>query len=179
MTSNERRAHAFKWTSQHGNGASQRGGKSVHFTRYTGTFLSKVFLWNISVTVHSNILVCWCLRTEISFVSSHMLALKWKCVGVVDMLLPAFQDDLRVDGRGCEDYRHMEIETDVVSNTDGSSKVTLVISAVCSFLVPWVSFEIKTSIKHPLGDWLDQTGLGSVCELYPLSRGGIINMLTC
>lgn len=32
-----------------------------------------------------------------------------------------------MDGRGCEDYRHMEIETDVVSNTDGSAKVTLVI----------------------------------------------------
>lgn len=40
-----------------------------------------------------------------------------------------FQDDLRVDGRGCEDYRHMEIETDVVSNTDGSAKVTLVMTA--------------------------------------------------
>lgn len=62
------------------------------------------------------------------------------------MLLPAFQDDLRVDGRGCEDYRHMEIETDVVSNTDGSSKVTLVKPVVCnrSLLVPWASFEIKT-----------------------------------
>ncbi|XP_076850138.1 exosome complex component RRP42 isoform X2 [Brachyhypopomus gauderio] len=34
-------------------------------------------------------------------------------------------DDLRLDGRGCEDYRHMEIETDVVSNTDGSAKVRL------------------------------------------------------
>ncbi|KAJ0054816.1 hypothetical protein NL108_005325, partial [Boleophthalmus pectinirostris] len=39
-------------------------------------------------------------------------------------------DDLRVDGRGCEDYRHMEIETDVVSNTDGSAKVTLGHTAV-------------------------------------------------
>ncbi|MBN3325923.1 EXOS7 protein, partial [Atractosteus spatula] len=35
------------------------------------------------------------------------------------------RDDLRVDGRGCEDYRHMEIETDVVSNTDGSARVKL------------------------------------------------------
>lgn len=47
-------------------------------------------------------------------------------------MFPAFQDDLRVDGRGCEDYRHMEIETDVVSNTDGSSKVTLVTPAGCN-----------------------------------------------
>lgn len=35
-----------------------------------------------------------------------------------------------MDGRGCEDYRHMEIETDVVSNTDGSAKVTLVMESV-------------------------------------------------
>lgn len=40
-------------------------------------------------------------------------------------VLHGVRDDLRVDGRGCEDYRHMEIETDVVSNTDGSAKVTL------------------------------------------------------
>lgn len=37
-----------------------------------------------------------------------------------------WQDDLRLDGRRCEDYRHMEIETDVVSNTDGSAKISLV-----------------------------------------------------
>ncbi|KAM9383756.1 exosome complex component RRP42 [Pholidichthys leucotaenia] len=40
-------------------------------------------------------------------------------------ILHGIRDDLRVDGRGCEDYRHMEIETDVVSNTDGSAKVSL------------------------------------------------------
>ncbi|KAG9355696.1 hypothetical protein JZ751_000534 [Albula glossodonta] len=40
-------------------------------------------------------------------------------------IMHGVRDDLRVDGRGCEDYRHMEIETDVVSNTDGSAKVTL------------------------------------------------------
>lgn len=45
-----------------------------------------------------------------------------------------WQDDLRVDGRGCEDYRHMEIETDVVSNTDGSAKVSLVKTASSSSL---------------------------------------------
>uniref|UniRef100_A0A3B3VRJ0 Ribosomal RNA-processing protein 42 n=1 Tax=Poecilia latipinna TaxID=48699 RepID=A0A3B3VRJ0_9TELE len=41
-------------------------------------------------------------------------------------ILHGIRDDLRVDGRGCEDYRHMEVETDVVSNTDGSAKVTLI-----------------------------------------------------
>lgn len=36
------------------------------------------------------------------------------------------QEDLRVDGRGCEDYRCIEVETDVVSNTSGSARVKLV-----------------------------------------------------
>ncbi|NXP36735.1 EXOS7 protein, partial [Leiothrix lutea] len=36
------------------------------------------------------------------------------------------QEDLRVDGRGCEDYRCAEVETDVVSNTSGSARVKLV-----------------------------------------------------
>uniref|UniRef100_A0A673IN57 Ribosomal RNA-processing protein 42 n=1 Tax=Sinocyclocheilus rhinocerous TaxID=307959 RepID=A0A673IN57_9TELE len=29
-------------------------------------------------------------------------------------IMHGVRDDLRLDGRGCEDYRHMEIETDVV-----------------------------------------------------------------
>ncbi|KAL4657410.1 exosome complex component RRP42 [Arapaima gigas] len=40
-------------------------------------------------------------------------------------IMHGVRDDLRVDGRGCEDYRHMEIETDVVSNTDGSARVKM------------------------------------------------------
>ncbi|KAK1173459.1 exosome complex component RRP42-like [Huso huso] len=40
-------------------------------------------------------------------------------------IMHGVQDDLRVDGRGCDDYRHMEIETDVVSNTSGSARVKL------------------------------------------------------
>lgn len=61
------------------------------------------------------------------------------------MFLPGLQDDLRVDGRGCEDYRHMEIETDVVSNTDGSAKVTLVIKSgsMCEQLKDWNLMIIK------------------------------------
>ncbi|KAK7806920.1 hypothetical protein U0070_026063, partial [Myodes glareolus] len=34
------------------------------------------------------------------------------------------KEDLRVDGRGCEDYRCVEVETDVVSNTSGSANAT-------------------------------------------------------
>ncbi|XP_005999056.1 exosome complex component RRP42 [Latimeria chalumnae] len=40
-------------------------------------------------------------------------------------IMHGIQDDLRVDGRGCEDYRHIEIESDVVSNTSGSARVKL------------------------------------------------------
>lgn len=34
-----------------------------------------------------------------------------------------------MDGRGCEDYRCVEVETDVVSNTSGSARVKLVSAA--------------------------------------------------
>merc|ERR1711894_19151 len=40
-------------------------------------------------------------------------------------ILHGVQDDLRCDGRGCEDYRVMELETDVVSNSSGSARVRL------------------------------------------------------
>uniref|UniRef100_A0A8C5M5L9 Exosome component 7 n=1 Tax=Leptobrachium leishanense TaxID=445787 RepID=A0A8C5M5L9_9ANUR len=40
-------------------------------------------------------------------------------------ILHGIQDDLRVDGRGCEDYRCIEVETDVVSNTTGSARVKI------------------------------------------------------
>lgn len=40
-------------------------------------------------------------------------------------ILHGIQDNLREDGRGCDDYRHMEIETDVVSNTSGSARLRL------------------------------------------------------
>ncbi|XP_020663335.3 exosome complex component RRP42 [Pogona vitticeps] len=40
-------------------------------------------------------------------------------------IIHGVQEDLRVDGRGCEDYRCIEVETDVVSNTSGSARVKL------------------------------------------------------
>ncbi|KAK6178478.1 hypothetical protein SNE40_013264 [Patella caerulea] len=42
-------------------------------------------------------------------------------------ILHGIQDKFpcREDGRGCEDYRHMEIETGVVSNTSGSARLRL------------------------------------------------------
>lgn len=55
----------------------------------------------------------------------------------------SYQDDLRVDGRGCEDYRHMEIETDVVSNTDGSAKVTLVSQLMTGVRSSQASIEVS------------------------------------
>ncbi len=40
-------------------------------------------------------------------------------------ILHGIQDDLRVDGRACDSYRYMEFETDVVSNTNGSTRFRL------------------------------------------------------
>ena len=35
------------------------------------------------------------------------------------------QDNLREDGRACDDYRHIELETGVLSNAQGSCKLAL------------------------------------------------------
>ncbi|NXP52278.1 EXOS7 protein, partial [Heliornis fulica] len=40
-------------------------------------------------------------------------------------ILHGVQEDLRVDGRGCEDYRCAEVETDIISSTSGSARVKL------------------------------------------------------
>jgi len=40
-------------------------------------------------------------------------------------ILHSVQDNFREDGRSCEDFRHMEIETGVISNTNGSARVRL------------------------------------------------------
>uniref|UniRef100_A0A8V0YUK0 Ribosomal RNA-processing protein 42 n=1 Tax=Gallus gallus TaxID=9031 RepID=A0A8V0YUK0_CHICK len=45
-------------------------------------------------------------------------------------IIHGVQEDLRVDGRGCEDYRCAEVETDVVSNTSGSARVKLMTAEV-------------------------------------------------
>ncbi|KAK3610036.1 hypothetical protein CHS0354_032393 [Potamilus streckersoni] len=55
-------------------------------------------------------------------------------------IIHGIQDNLRDDGRGCEDYRHMEIETDVVSSTSGSAKVRL------------ANTEILVGVKAELGE---------------------------
>ncbi|KAK2153056.1 hypothetical protein LSH36_309g01034 [Paralvinella palmiformis] len=44
-------------------------------------------------------------------------------LGYVDFVFGL--DNLRNDGRGCEDYRSLDLETDVVSNSSGSSRVRL------------------------------------------------------
>lgn len=36
------------------------------------------------------------------------------------------QANMRTDGRAWEDYRHMDVETDVVSNAAGSARLRLV-----------------------------------------------------
>jgi exosome complex component RRP42 len=57
-------------------------------------------------------------------------------------------DDLRADGRSCEDYRHMEVETDVVSNAAGSARLRL---ANTDVLVG-----VKVEIGEPLADQPDE-----------------------
>ncbi|XP_014666299.1 PREDICTED: exosome complex component RRP42-like [Priapulus caudatus] len=40
-------------------------------------------------------------------------------------IIHGVQDNLRVDGRSCDDYRHIELETDVVSSANGSARLKL------------------------------------------------------
>ncbi|KAK3732056.1 hypothetical protein RRG08_026443 [Elysia crispata] len=40
-------------------------------------------------------------------------------------ILHSVQDNFREDGRGNEDFRHMEVETGLISNTNGSARVRL------------------------------------------------------
>ncbi|XP_013418241.1 exosome complex exonuclease RRP42-like [Lingula anatina] len=40
-------------------------------------------------------------------------------------IIHGVQDNVRADGRCSEDYRHMELETDVVSNSNGSARIRL------------------------------------------------------
>ncbi|XP_061197232.1 exosome complex component RRP42-like [Saccostrea echinata] len=40
-------------------------------------------------------------------------------------IIHGVQDNCREDGRGCEDYRHIELETGLLSNTTGSARVRL------------------------------------------------------
>ncbi|KAH3772642.1 exosome complex component RRP42-like [Dreissena polymorpha] len=55
-------------------------------------------------------------------------------------IIHGVQDNLREDGRGCEDYRHLEIETGLVSNTSGSAKIRL------------ANTEILVGVKAELGE---------------------------
>ena len=36
------------------------------------------------------------------------------------------KEDIRADGRGRKDYRHFELKTGIVSNTNGSAEIKLV-----------------------------------------------------
>ena len=35
------------------------------------------------------------------------------------------QDNIREDGRACQDYRHVELETGVLNNAQGSCKLSI------------------------------------------------------
>ena len=40
-------------------------------------------------------------------------------------IVHGIQDNLRTDGRTCEDYRHVELETGLLTNAQGSCKLAL------------------------------------------------------
>ena len=58
-------------------------------------------------------------------------------------LIHGVQDDFRTDGRSCEDYRHIEVETGVISNANGSSKLHLGNSELL------VSVKVELGIPSP------------------------------
>ena len=49
-------------------------------------------------------------------------------------IVGGIEQDFRSDGRSCQDYRHFEVETGIVSNTSGSARLRLVI--VLFFFLP-------------------------------------------
>jgi len=57
-----------------------------------------------------------------------------------------FADNMRADGRTREDYRHMELETDVVSNAAGSARLCLANSDVLVGIKVEIS---EPSVKRP------------------------------
>ena len=64
-------------------------------------------------------------------------------------VLHGVQDDLRVDGRCCGDYRHMEVETGVVSNTNGSARLRLANTDILvGIKVRWQSLSTKVNRKE-------------------------------
>ena len=62
------------------------------------------------------------------------------------------QDNIRVDGRGCEDYRFMELETDLNPHCSGSARLRLVntkittIASIFFWLLP-VFFDLVCEVS--------------------------------
>ncbi|EHA98639.1 Exosome complex exonuclease RRP42 [Heterocephalus glaber] len=88
------------------------------------------------------------------------------------------QEDLRVDGRSCEDYRCAEVETGVVSNTSGSARVQL---GHTDILVG-VKAEMGTpKLEKPdegyLEFFVDWEGLASTSVCNPASEASVDNGL--
>uniref|UniRef100_H2ZE95 Exosome component 7 n=1 Tax=Ciona savignyi TaxID=51511 RepID=H2ZE95_CIOSA len=65
-------------------------------------------------------------------------------------IIHGIQDDLRNDGRSCDDYRHIEVETGVISNTHGSSRLRLGNTEV----MVGVKVELGTPDPHSPNDGL-------------------------
>ncbi|KAK7475009.1 hypothetical protein BaRGS_00033756 [Batillaria attramentaria] len=63
-------------------------------------------------------------------------------------IIHGVQDNFREDGRGCEDYRQMDLETGLMSNTSGSARLRL---ANTEILVG-----VKAELEEPKPDTPDQ-----------------------
>ncbi|XP_076806094.1 exosome complex exonuclease RRP42-like [Clavelina lepadiformis] len=62
------------------------------------------------------------------------------------------QDDFRTDGRSCESYRHIELETGILSNTHGSARIRL----GSSELLVGVKVELGTPKPQRINEgWLE------------------------
>lgn len=77
-------------------------------------------------------------------------------------LLNALKNNIRLDGRKCDEYREMKIEYGVTRNAEGSAKVTIGDTEVIA--------GVKMSLETPYPDTPDQGNFMVNVELLPLSN---------
>jgi exosome complex component RRP42 len=80
-------------------------------------------------------------------------------------LLKSLNAGYRFDGRTLEDWRNLEIETDLISTSEGSARVKLGNTEVLA--------GVKLSIGSPFGDRPNEGVLMVGCELLPMAHESI------
>jgi exosome complex component RRP42 len=76
-------------------------------------------------------------------------------------LIRALENNMRFDGRACDDYRDIKIELDVSKTAEGSAKVTIGDTIVIA--------GVKLGLETPYPDTPDQGNLMVNTELLPMS----------